>query len=152
MPDYTIQDFCRQRLPVTRVLDAPLVKGWSFEFEGLKTFKEAPLTLSTELNDGQPQSSALLLVSAPGAVGKSTLARQIAFATGAVYLDLARADPVGGNTISGGLVRSGLYPAWEAQTTTVLVDGLDEGRMRVTREAFEAFLQDVAVLLTDPLI
>ena len=63
-----------------------------------------------------------------------------------MYLDLAKADPVGGNTFSGGLVRSGLYAAWEAQTTTVLVDGLDEARMRVTQEAFEAFLHDIAVL------
>jgi hypothetical protein len=146
MFNYTIQDFWQKRLAVTPVRDASLVKGWSFESVGLKTFREAPLTLSEELNAGDPQTSSILLISAPGAVGKSTLARQIAFVTGAVYMDLGQADPVGGNTISGGLVRSGLIPAWLSQTMTILIDGLDEARMRVTQEAFEAFLDDVAGL------
>jgi hypothetical protein len=101
--------------------------------------------LSPELgSDSDPQSSPILLISAPGAVGKSTLAQQIAFVTGAVYVDLAKADPVGGNTMSGGLVKSGLYSDWQSQATALLIDGLDEARLRVTQEAFEAFLADVA--------
>jgi hypothetical protein len=146
MHNHTIQDFWQTRLAVTPAKEAALVKGWSFVSEGLKTFREAPLTLSEELNTGDPKTSPILLISAPGAVGKSTLARQIAFVTGAVYMDLGQADPVGGNTISGGLIRSGLFPAWQSQTVTILIDGLDEARMRVTQEAFEAFLDDVASL------
>lgn len=149
MAAYTIQDFWQQRLPVRRVAGAPLVKGWSFEEEGIAAFTEAPLTLSADLGPADPQHSPILLVSAPGAVGKSTLARQVAHVTGAVYVDLATADPVGGNTISGGLLRSGLYPSWEQQTTALLVDGLDEARLRVTQEGFEAFLKDVAELSKD---
>jgi hypothetical protein len=147
MPDYTIQNFWRARLPVTPAATASLVPGWSVEREGFATFKEAPLALNTELSsDDDPQRSSILLVSAPGAVGKSTLARQIAFVTGAVYVDLAKADPVGGNTMSGGLVKSGLYPNWQSETTALLIDGLDEARLRVTQEAFEAFLGDVVQL------
>lgn len=147
MSNYTIQDFWKPRLPVARLESASLIRGWSFEDVALATFTEAPLTMSAEFDsDSNPQLSSILLVSAPGAVGKSTLARQIAFVTGAVYLDLAKADPVGGNTLSGGLVRSGLYPNRGAQTTAVLVDGLDEARLRVTQEAFEAFLSDIADL------
>jgi len=147
MSDFTMENFWRPRLPVTAAATQSLVPGWSFVNEGFATFKEAPLALSTELSsDDDPQSSPILLVSAPGAVGKSTLARQIAFVTGAVYVDLAKADPVGGNTMSGGLVKSGLYPNWQSQTTALLIDGLDEARLRVTQEAFEAFLADVVQL------
>ncbi len=147
MSNLTIENFWMPRLAVSPVDSGSPVRGWSVKSEGLSTFKEAPLALSTELSaDDNPRSSPLLLVSAPGAVGKSTLARQIAHQTGAVYIDLAKADPVGGNTLSGGLVRSGLYANWQAGTTAVLIDGLDEARLRVTQEAFSAFLDDVAEL------
>ena len=149
---YTIDEFWIPRLGTSsRPASPSLVKGWSFEDQGLSTFKEAPLTLSTDEfgTDADPLHSLVLLVSAPGAVGKSTLARQIAFITGSVYVDLAKADPVGGNTISGGLVRSKIYPAWEDGSMTALVDGLDEAILKTTREGFEAFLADVAALSAD---
>ena len=144
MSDYTIEGFWKRRLTVHRLSSGTLVQGWSLENKGLETFKEAPLTHSTEFGEADPNISPILLVSAPGVVGKSTLARQIAFATGAVLVDLSKTTPVGGNTLSGGLVKSGLYKNWEAGTTTVLIDGLDEARLRVTQQAFEAFLYDVA--------
>lgn len=144
MPDYTIENFWKPRLRVQRVSAAKLIGGWSFADRGLPTFKEAPLGLSTELNANMdPFTSPILLVSAPGAVGKSTLARQIAFETGAVYVDLAQAEPVGANTLIGGLVKSGLYDEWQASNVGILIDSLDEARLRVTQEAFEAFLRDV---------
>lgn len=144
MPDYTIQDFWKRRLTVQRMPSANLIGGWSFADRGLPTFKEAPLGLSVDLNtDVTPFESPILLISAPGAVGKSTLARQIAFETGAVYVDLAEAEPVGSNTLVGGLVKSGLYDGWQAGIVGILIDGLDEARLRVTQEAFEAFLRDV---------
>ena len=88
-------------------------------------------------------------MSAPGAVGKSTLARQIAFRTGSIYLDLAAAGPVGDNTLSGGLFQSRLAQNWQEGSIALLIDGLDEARLRVTQEAFEAFLHDVARLSRD---
>lgn len=147
METFTIQEFWKPRLNIVRIAPESLIQGWQIVNDGLDTFKEAPLGLSTELSaESNPERSSILLVSAPGAVGKSTLARQIAYATGAVYLDLAAAEPVGGNTLSGGLVKSGLYPKWEDQSTAILIDGLDEARLRVTQEALEAFLNDVAEL------
>jgi hypothetical protein len=131
MHDYTIQDFWKPRLSVQRMPSANLIGGWSFADQGLSTFKEAPLDLSRELNtNADPFKSAIVLVSAPGAVGKSTLARQIAFETGAVYVDLAKAEPVGSNTLAGGLVKSGLYDGWQAGIVGILIDGLDEARLR----------------------
>ena len=116
MDRYTIDTFWVPRMGTSfQVESSSLVRGWSFEDSGLSTFKEAPLTQSTEEfgDDADPMRSPILLVSAPGAVGKSTLARQIAFTTGSVYVDLAKADPVGGNTLSGGLARSRIYSSWE---------------------------------------
>ena len=74
------------------------------------------------------------------------MARQIAHHTGSIYLNLAEAGPVGENTLSGGLARSGLFESWQDGSTVILIDGLDEARLRVTQEAFEAFLCDVAQL------
>jgi hypothetical protein len=150
MPNLTIQDFWKRRLAPVQFQKSTLVTGWSFEKNALTTFKEAPLTVNKELSSrGDEDACEILLVSAPGAVGKSTLARQLAFETSAVYIDLAKTDPVGGNTLSGGLAKSKMIQAWESQTTAVLIDGLDEARIRVTQEAFEAFLKDVAELSKD---
>lgn len=147
MSGYTINDFWRSRLPQGPSTAFKSLSGWEGEVPELSTFVEAPLSKSTMYGDGDdPATSPLILVSAAGAVGKSTLARQIAATTGAVYVDLAKADPVGGNTLSGGLVKSRLLTDWEANTATVLIDGLDEARLRVTQDGFNAFLEDVAYL------
>jgi hypothetical protein len=143
---YTIKDFWEPQLGGIRPAPASLIKGWSAGNAPLRTFTEAPLTLNRDLSSDAPESASILLISAPGAVGKTTLAKQIAAETGAVYVDLAAADPVGGNTLSGGLAKSGLFDLWRSGETTLLVDGLDEARLRVTQEAFEAFLVDLADL------
>ena len=147
MTTYTIEDFWTRRLVEAVPTDpTTLIQGWSYQDVGLDTFKEAPLTLSHEVGDeDNPNESALLLVSAPGAVGKTTLAKQIAFHTGSVYIDLAEARPVGANTLIGGIANSGLYEDWVNGSVAVLIDGLDEARLKVTQEAFDAFLSDVAV-------
>ena len=103
MSEYTIDNFWTHRLGEVPHPTASLILGWSFQDAGLPTFKEAPLTLNNDISaDDDPMSSPILLVSAAGAVGKSTLAREIAFSTGSVYIDLAKAAPVGDNTLSGG--------------------------------------------------
>ena len=143
---YKINSFWKTRLGATKSrIDSPLVPGWSFIESGFSTFREAPLTLNTELG-GDPMDSSVLLVSAPGAVGKSTLARQIAYETGSVYVDLARAAPVGDNTLSGGLLKSKIVSYWDSGDVTMLIDGLDEARLKVTQGSFQAFLTDIAEL------
>ncbi len=152
MSGFSIKDFWNTRLSKAAHSPSKFIKGWSYIEEDLHTFTEAPLSQSSELDfggDPNPNTVPIVIVSAPGAVGKTTLARQIAFVTGAVYVDLAASDPVGGNTISGGLVKSGLYQSWSNGTTALLIDGLDEARLRVTQEAFEAFLDDILTLSTN---
>lgn len=77
----TLESFWRVILPFARpAATNKLVKGWSVEAEGVPGFQEAPLELSTELNpDTDPKASPIIFVSAPGAVGKTTLAKQISF-------------------------------------------------------------------------
>ena len=149
MTDYTIDQFWIPRLARARQIDTSLVPGWRFVTSGLDTFQEAPLRLNSDLGDGpHPQRTPLFLVSAPGAVGKSTLARQIAYRTNAVYVDLSTAGPVGDNTLTGALVKSNLLKGWHDGDVALLIDGLDEAMLRVTHDAFEAFLRDVAQLAT----
>lgn len=141
----TIGNFWRERLPETDYAADELVVGWQAGLEGLPTFHEAPLTPSAdEYLAGDHRTASVILVSAPGAVGKSTLAKQIAHETGAIYVDLAKADPVGGNSISGGIFRASL--PWKDSATAVLIDGLDEARLRVNQASFDAFLSDVAAV------
>lgn len=151
--EYTIENFWERRLsraPARKGGDRRRFKeveiasehcpGWSYGEKGF--FKQAPLTLQ-EGSEGDLQSCPVLLVSAPGAVGKSTLAKRISCETGAVYIDLAKAEPVGGNSMTGGLSKSGLRETWEKGETAALIDGLDEAMLRATKDGFEAFLKDV---------
>lgn len=144
---YTVENFWKPRLSrVTRSTEN-LIRGWSYCDKGNDSFVEAPLDLSAEITTRLTvDSSPIVLVSAPGAVGKSTLAKQISFKCGAIYLDLATAEPVGGNTISGGILKSGLPALWKEERVAILIDGLDEARLRVTQEAYESFLVDIADL------
>ncbi len=142
--NFSIDDFWKKKIPEQPTKAESSRKGWYSHSQGLATFKEAPLTPSDKFGEYvDANNSSLILVSAPGAVGKSTLARQIAYETGATYIDLAEAEPVGGDTLSGGLAKSGMYSDWQTGNAVVLIDGLDEARLKVTQEAFEAFLSDV---------
>lgn len=139
---YSIRDFWQQRLSAVRPqpLDKSLT-GWAADCEQLDSFVEPSIALRSE----QPLlDQPIWLIAAPGAVGKSTLAKQICSVTSAVYVDLAAAATVAGNYLTGGLVNAGLLSAWQAGTTTLLIDALDEARLRVTQASFEDFLSDVA--------
>lgn len=118
-----------------------VLPGWSIASKQSPAFVEATLSLRSEFSD---LAQSVWLIAAPGAVGKSTLAKEICAATNAVYLDLATAATVAGNYLVGGLVKAGLWAAWQAEHSTLLVDALDEARLRVTQSSFEDFLADVA--------
>ena len=144
--DYTIADFWRRRLGKRPPGRGELVQGWDFQHTAPGDFfQEAPLTVSTEFApNGEPEEAPIILVAAPGAVGKSTLARQIAYETGAVYVDLASSRPVGASTFIGEIVNSNLYGDWGTGVLAVLLDGLDEAKLKANEGAFHSFLSDVA--------
>lgn len=116
--------------------------GWATDIESFGPFVEAPLKLADDF--GQEKGVCpILMVSAPGAVGKSTLANEIAARTGAILVDLSKAEAVGGSTVTGGLARANLFNPFAKGDVALLIDGLDEARMRVTKDSFFAFLDDI---------
>ncbi len=97
-----------------------------------------------------PTGSQVLLVSAPAAVGKTTLAWELAAAARAPLWDLASTQ-VGSNTFVGGLVRAfgaGALPdvlnGLRTGSFLLVVDALDEAHLRSGYQNFEAFIADLA--------
>ena len=99
----------------------------------------------------QVNSSQVLIISAAGAVGKSTLATAIAHEKGAILWDLASAEEVGSgsldavifNTIDNGRTEEYLeYLGHGLQF--MIIDALDEGRIKVKEGSFRRLLENVA--------
>lgn len=81
--------------------------GFCYWARGLEEFV-AP-TVRTQ--EGDFQSCKVIILSAAGAVGKTTFARQIAFKCGAPYWDLAAEKSVGTRSLNGALAHSFGYSA-----------------------------------------
>lgn len=142
--NFSIDTFWKTRF--AGIEQAPAITpwaGWANDSAHEESYVHANLALRDGYCDLEQK---IWLIGAPGAVGKSTLAKEICAATGAVYLDLAAAAPVAGNYMVGGLVYTGLLNAWNQGQAAVVVDALDEARLRVTQSGFEAFLSDVAAV------
>lgn len=138
---FSINDFWVQRFAGVRRQQISALPGWDASPPVDEAYVPARLSLRSDFND---LSQSVWLIAAPGAVGKSALAKQICGATGAVYLDLASAATVAGNYMIGGLFYTNLHQAWMNGATAIVIDALDEARLRVTQSGFEAFLADVA--------
>ena len=107
---YTIDAFWARRLGGLTRPSSPLsLPGWSVEPTQNLSFVEPDLHLRSDF--GEPDTP-VWFVAAPGAVGKSTFAKEVSAQTGAVYLDLAKAETVAGNYLTGGLVKNGLLDSW----------------------------------------
>ncbi|WP_247423935.1 hypothetical protein [Ralstonia pseudosolanacearum] len=140
--NYSIDQFWKARLGTLKKKNLlTSLQGWHSESRSSSSFVEADLSLRANLQD---LSQPIWFIAAAGAVGKSTLAQEICAKTNAVYLDLASAATVAGNYLTGGLVNVELLEAWRAGEVTLLIDALDEARLRVTQASFEDFLIDVA--------
>ncbi len=130
----------------------------------IPTIANAPLThvaqvlpefvapkLKERLDVDVPVKPRVLVVSAPGAVGKSTLARQLAHNAKLPYWDLAQYGTVGQGTIGGALAASfgfaamaQVHSALAGGHLAIVVDALDEARVKVNEAAFDDFVRDVA--------
>lgn len=144
---FTIDDFWLPRLSAPARGVNGTLDGWAHVESEILTFLEAPIHLASGFGDATPAQSDVILVSAPGAVGKSTLASQISFKTGSMLLDLARAAPVGANTLVGGLATTGLLQPFQQGCASLIIDGLDEARMRANHGGYTAFMDDVVRLI-----
>ncbi len=102
--DYTISGFWASKFKgISKPQSALTQPGWNPPGPPNRFFIEAELNLR---GDQANLSAPVWFVAAPGAVGKSTLAKAIASQTGTVYLDLATAASVAGNYLSGGLTKN----------------------------------------------
>ena len=105
----------------------------------------------SNLESGDRSSSTqALVVSAPGAVGKSTLAKEIAFRKGALLWDLALSPEVGGGSLDGTILQSlsatyteDYLEYMNEGLQFLIVDALDEGRMKVNENSFQRLLDDI---------
>ena len=98
----------------------------------------------------RPSTPQIFIISAPGNVGKSTLSKSLADAKDAILYDLASAQPVGGASFSGvlqdamGGENSDAFGEYLSEGLQfVIVDALDEGRLKVTEDAFISFLENI---------
>ncbi|WP_436492093.1 hypothetical protein [Actinokineospora sp. HUAS TT18] len=105
--------------------------------------------------DGSIGEPKVIVITAPGAGGKSAAARAIAAECGAPLVDLAKLQ-VGSDSLVGLLTR---VLGWDraaefvnrlrAGNSTLVLDSLDEAQLLAGRENFLAFLRNVASLVTN---
>ncbi|MGR2856070.1 hypothetical protein FY046_08495 [Erwinia sp. 1181_3] len=116
--------------------------GWFFSKKDSEGYVSARLTLNEYLK-GDVDGAGIILISAPGAVGKSMMAKELCNKTGSIYLDLSVASTIAGNYVIGGLANKNILQEWDQGTVGLVIDSLDEARLRVTQTSFEDFLKDV---------
>jgi hypothetical protein len=123
--------------------------GFKYIELGLPEFIGPDLDPSSAID--QPSKPRIMIVSAAGAVGKSTLARQIAQRKKAPLWDLAQAAAVGNNSLVGQLTASfgiELFGNVSSMLKTgklfIVVDALDEARIKANEAGFEAFIKNIA--------
>ncbi len=93
----------------------------------------------------------IILISAIGATGKTTLAKKLSMDLNLPLLDLGKHKPVGDHSLSGLITNhfdikdvSGIFESIGEGSYGFIIDGVDEGRSKTTELAFNAFLDDVA--------
>lgn len=116
-----------------------------------------PLFLPPALGEESPivsEHTAIVVVSAAGAVGKTTLAREIAYYTHAPMLDLSRRT-VGSDTFLGLIGNafgpqkvSNVFQGLQTGNFLLLFDALDETRVGSGEANFTDFLDDIVRYMT----
>jgi hypothetical protein len=121
-----------------------------FLVEGGRNKDPAFVEPTLRVLQGDPSSARVIVISAPGAVGKSTLARAISVGTDAVLVDLAKTEPLGGNFFVGGIANAfgprALVDLHEGRIALV-IDALDEAQLKSGDEGFSAGLLDLAKIV-----
>jgi hypothetical protein len=110
-------------------------------------------SLSSGGDAAPPLAPQIIVVSAAGAVGKSTLAREISRVKGSPYWDLAKARTVGAGSPIGELTEAftaaqlgNVLSDIRSGNLFVVIDALDEARLKVNETAFLDFLSNLANL------
>ena len=93
----------------------------------------------------------IILVSAPGATGKTAMSNYISAKLDIPILNLGKYEAVGVNSISGLLMKdveqNNIFVYSEGLrngTCSMILDGLDEAYIHITQDSFKAFVRDIA--------
>lgn len=100
--------------------------------------------------DADFDEARIVLISAVGATGKSTLAKEMSASLQCPIVDLGCAEVMGGNSLTG-IIYKKMSPADGASFVqdlkeghaTMIIDGLDEGFQRTKTQGYFDFLDDV---------
>lgn len=102
--------------------------------------------------------SKVILFSAPGAVGKTALAKHIAFHYGALYWNVAL-KPIGGTAFAGeithavgvghGARQDELYKKLKCGESLFVLDSFDEAALISRRDGIKDFLSEISGILSD---
>lgn len=101
------------------------------------------------------QQAQIILISAPGATGKSAMTKYLSHVCQTPVFNLAAHEPVGSYSFVGMLFRtlpsadlSGFLQGLNDGSRSVMIDALDEGKVKTSQGAFESFLTDLADIAT----
>lgn len=116
-------------------------------------YVEPPLSQISTVEGKTPLHEAqIVLISAPGATGKTAMAQYISYKLKLPIFDLGKCKAVGANTLTGLLWKQvdeddthKLKRGLKSGLCSLILDGLDEASIKVTQEGFDAFLSDVAI-------
>ena len=129
-----------------------LPAGFSYVKAPNSCFVEPDLETECALD---PNRTSIILISAPGAVGKSTLAAELAVRTGAGLWDLSQFQ-VGNRTFSGTILEAydtfatGVMKRLREGKFLFILDALDEAQVRAGGQNFDAFLADILQTVKEP--
>ncbi len=122
----------------------------SSEWEIPQTLPDGFVEPSLSLQSGDPTSAKLYIISAPGAVGKSTIARALAYRSNYILVDVAKTAPLGGNFFKGGLINALGFDALNETSSGhvgLIIDGIDEAQLRTTPDGFTSAFEDLFQIL-----
>lgn len=145
-------DLVAKFAPPEKEFRAKASAGLSYVEKSSPTFVEPSLEVTKPIVAGR---TSVILLSAPGAVGKSTLAAELAFRTGGLLWDLSKFQ-VGSKTFSGtildayGIKATGVLKRFHEGNFFFVLDALDEAQVRAGSQNFDTFLGDLAGALKEP--
>lgn len=117
-----------------------------------------PVLLSLNLfgEESSFEEAKIILISAVGATGKSTLAKELSFSLQCPIVDLGCSEVMGGNSLTGIIFKkldvtdgASFVNNLKAGCATMILDGLDEGFQRTKTQGYYDFLDDVIAMTSD---
>lgn len=127
-------------------------KSLRIETEHFKRYVQPLFSMVEQFGctDARFEDAQIVLISAVGATGKSTLARELSCSLKCPIVDLGCAEVMAGNSLTG-IIYKKLNPAdgaafvsdLQSGSATLVIDGLDEGFQRTKTQGYFDFLDDV---------